>query len=90
MLNIDKGKADNPQTAEERVFKMTIEQMKSIAYDKMNTDISSLAHDCISFYEVLGTLSAFKSVGLVTDVEYCDYMIRIRQTEHKRISQSDF
>lgn len=69
---------------------MTIEQMKSIAYDKMNTDISSLAHDCISFYEVLGTLSAFKSVGLVTDVEYCDYMIRILQTEHKRISQSDF
>ena len=68
---------------------MTIEQMTSIAKDKMNADISSLAHDCISFYEVLGTLSAFKSVGLVTDVEYCDYMIRIRQTEHKRISQSD-
>ena len=63
---------------------MTIEQMTSIAKDKMNADISSLAH------EVLGTLSAFKSVGLVTDVEYCDYMIRIRQTEHKRISQSDF
>lgn len=70
------------------VLKLTIEQMKSIANDKMNTDISSLAHDCITFYEVLGTLSAFKSVGLVTDVEYCDYMVRIHQTELKRISQN--
>ena len=69
---------------------MTIEQMTSIAKDKMNADISSLAHVCFSFYEVLGTLSAFMSVVLVCVVEYCDYMIRIRQTEHKRISQSDF
>ena len=70
------------------VLKLTIEQMKIIANDKMNTDISSLDHDCITFYEVLGTLSAFKSVGLVTDVEYCDYMVRIHQTELKRISQN--
>lgn len=88
-MYIDKGKADNPQTAE-RVFKMTIEQMKSIANDKMNTDISSLAHDCITFYEVLGTLSAFNSVGLFSDVEYFDFLLRIRQAEHKRISQNDF
>lgn len=64
----------------------TFEQMKSIANDKMNTDISSLAHDCISFYEVLGTLSAFNSVGLFSDVEYFDFLLRIRQAEHKRIS----
>lgn len=88
-MYIDKGKADNPQTAE-RLIKMkkneTFEQMKSIANDKMNTDISSLAHDCISFYEVLGTLSAFNSVGLFSDVEYFDFLLRIRQAEHKRIS----
>lgn len=89
IIYTDKGKADNPQTAE-RLIKMTIEQMKSIANDKMNTDISSLAHDCISFYEVLGTLSAFNSVGLFSDVEYFDFLLRIRQAEHKRISQNDF
>ena len=85
IIYTDKGKADNPQTAE-RLIKMTIEQMKSIAYDKMNTDISSLAHDCISFYEVLASLSAFNSVGLFSDVEYLDFLLRIRQAEHKRIS----
>lgn len=89
IIYTDKGEADNPQTAE-RLIKMTIEQMKSIANDKMNTDISSLAHDCISFYEVLGTLSAFNSVGLFSDVEYFDFLLRIRQAEHKRISQNDF
>lgn len=88
-MYIDKGKADNPQTAE-RVIKMTIEQMKSIANDKMNTDISSLAHDCITFYEALASLSAFNSVGLFSDVEYFDFLLRIRQAEHKRISQNDF
>lgn len=70
------------------VFKLTIEQMRCIAKERMDEQISYLSIDEITFYEALGFLSAFKSVGLVTDVEYFDYMIRIRQTEEKRISQN--
>lgn len=70
------------------VLKLTIEQMRCIAKERMDEQISYLSIDEITFYEALGFLSAFKSVGLVTDVEYFDYMIRIRQTEEKRISQN--
>lgn len=70
------------------VLKLTIEQMRCIAKERMDEQISYLSIDEITFYEALGTLSAFKSVGLVTDVEYFDYMIRIRQAENKRIPQN--
>lgn len=69
-------------------FKMTFEQMRCIAKERMDEQISYLSIDEITFYEALGFLSAFKSVGLVTDVEYCDYMVLIHQTELKRISQN--
>ena len=47
---------------------MTIEQMKGIAKERMDEQISSLSFGEITFYEALGFLSALKSVGLVTDV----------------------
>ena len=52
---------------------MTIEQMKIIAKERMDEQISHLSNDMITFTEALGFLSAFKSVGLVTDHEYFDY-----------------
>lgn len=58
---------------------MTIEQMKVIAKERMDEQISSLSFGEITFYEALGFLSALKSVGLVTDVEYFDYWRRIYQ-----------
>lgn len=58
---------------------MTIEQMKGIAKERMDEQISSLFLGEITFYEALGFLSALKSVGLVTDVEYIDYWRRIYQ-----------
>lgn len=58
---------------------MTIEQMKGIAKERMDEQISSLSFGEITFYEALGFLSALKSVGLVTDVEYIDYWRRIYQ-----------
>lgn len=63
---------------------MTIEQMKSIAKERMDEQISSLSFGEITFYEALGFLSALKSVGLVTDVEYFDYWRRIYQLEMKK------
>ena len=39
----------------------------------MDEQISYLSNDMITFTEALGFLSAFKSVGLVTDHEYFDY-----------------
>lgn len=63
---------------------MTIEQMKGIAKERMNEQISSLSFGEITFYEALGFLSALKSVGLVTDVEYFDYWRRIYQLEMKK------
>lgn len=63
---------------------MTIEQMKGIAKERMDEQISSLSFGEITFYEVLGFLSALKSVGLVTDVEYFDYWRRIYQLEMKK------
>lgn len=48
---------------------MTIEQMKIIAKERMDEQISYLSNDMITFTEALGFLSAFKSVGLVTDHE---------------------
>ena len=55
---------------------MTIDQMKGIAKERMDEQISSLSFGEITFYEALGFLSALKSVGLVTDVEYFDYWRR--------------
>lgn len=63
---------------------MTIEQMKGIAKERMDEQISSLSFGEITFYEALGFLSALKSVGLVTDVEYFDYWCRIYQLEMKK------
>ena len=84
-MYIDKRKADNPQTAE-RLIKMTINEMKNNAKDCMVEQISLLASDEITFYEALGFLSAYKSVGLITDSEYCDYMIRIIRIEKQKVS----
>ena len=58
---------------------MTIEHMKGIANERMDEQILSLSFGEITFYEALGFLSALKSVGLVTDVEYFDYWRRIYQ-----------
>lgn len=58
---------------------MTIEQMRDIAKVRMDKQISYLSRDVITFYEALATLSAYKSIGLFTDVEYLDYLSRIRQ-----------
>ncbi len=63
---------------------MTIEQLKGIAKLRMDEQISSLSFGEITFYEALGFLSALKSVGLVTDVEYFDYWRRIYQLEMKK------
>lgn len=63
---------------------MTIEQLKGIAKERMVEQISSLSFGEITFYEALGFLSALKSVGLVTDVEYFDYWRRIYQLEMKK------
>lgn len=63
---------------------MTIEQLKGIAKERMDEQISSLSFGEITFYEALGFLSALKSVGLVTDVEYFDYWRRIYQLEMKK------
>ena len=82
-MYIDKRKADNPQTAE-RLIKMTLTEMKKTANECMVEQISLLASDEITFTEALGFLSAFKSVGLVTDVEYFDFWRRIYQLEMKK------
>lgn len=58
---------------------MTIEQMRGIAKECMEKQISDLSDYMITFQEALGFLSAFKSVGLFTDVEYFDYWHRIYQ-----------
>lgn len=63
---------------------MTIEQMRDIAKEGMEEQISDLSVDMITFQEALGFLSALKSVGLVTDVEYFDYWHRIYQLEMKK------
>lgn len=59
---------------------MTFEQMRCIAKERMDKQISYLSSDVITFYEALGFLSAYKSVGLFTDVEYLDFLLRIRQS----------
>lgn len=66
------------------IYIMTIEQLKGIAKLRMDEQISSLSFGEITFYEALGFLSALKSVGLVTDVEYFDYWRRIYQLEMKK------
>ncbi len=57
---------------------MTFEQMRDIAKVRMDKQISYLSRDVITLYETLATLSAYKSIGLFTDVEYLDYLSRIR------------
>lgn len=63
---------------------MTFEQMRDIAKARMEQQISYLSRNVISFAELLATLSAYKSVGLFTDVEYLDYLPRIRHAELNR------
>lgn len=63
---------------------MTFEQMRDIAKERMNKQISYLSRNEISFYELLATLSAFNSVCLFTDAEYLDYLSRIRHAELNR------
>lgn len=63
---------------------MTFEQLKSIAKERMDKKISDLSADMIPFLEALDFLSAFKSVGLITDSEYCDYMVRIIRLEKQK------
>lgn len=58
---------------------MTYQQMRGIAKERMEKQISDLSDDMITFQEALGFLSAFKSVGLFTDVEYFDYWRRLYQ-----------
>lgn len=58
---------------------MTFQQMRGLAKEHMDKQISHLFDHLISFQEALGSLSALKSVGLVTDVEYFDYWRRIYQ-----------
>lgn len=65
---------------------MTIEQMKAIAKDKMDIVISYLPYNVVTFSEAFANLSAFKSVDLFSDSEYSEYLLRIRQSENKRIS----
>lgn len=57
---------------------MTFEQMRDIAKVRMDKQISYLSRDVITLYEALATLSAYKSIGLFTDVEYLNYLSRIR------------
>ena len=52
--------------------------MRDIAKVRMDKQISYLSRDVITFYEVLATLSAYKSIGLFTDVEYLDFLRSIR------------
>ncbi len=65
---------------------MTIEQMKRIAKDVMNTDLSYLSREMILADEVRATLFAFFLVDLFSDDEYRDYCDLIRSVENKRIS----
>lgn len=62
---------------------MTIEQMRGIAKEGMEKQISDLSVDMITFQEALGFLSGLKSVGLFTDVEYFDYWRRVYQLSKK-------
>lgn len=64
---------------------MTIEQMRAIAKERMNKQISYLSRNEITFDELLATLSAYYSVGLFTDVEYLDFLPRIRHAELNRV-----
>lgn len=63
---------------------MTFEQMRDIAKERMNKQISYLSRNEITFDELLATLSAYNSVGLFTDVEYLDFLTRIRHAELNR------
>lgn len=67
---------------------MTIEQMKNIAKDYLNSEISYLADDLTTESKVCATLCAYLYVGLIPDDEYREYCERIHQAEFKRISHS--
>lgn len=58
---------------------MTFEQMRGIAKERMDKQISYFSRNVITFDEALAFLSAYNSIGLFTDVEYLDYLLRIRQ-----------
>lgn len=64
---------------------MTFEQMRDIAKERMNKQISYLSRNEITFDELLASLSAYYSVGLFTDVEYLDFLLRIRHAELNRV-----
>lgn len=61
---------------------MTIKQMKNIAKETMNTELSYLSGDVSKAGEVRATLFAFFLVDLFSDDEYRDYCDLIRQTEN--------
>lgn len=77
IIYTDKGKTDNPQTAE-RVFKMTFEQMRDIAKDVMERQIKFYSRNVISFDSVYATLSSYQYIDLFTPGEFWDYTFRIR------------
>lgn len=63
----------------ERVFKMTIEQMKGIAKEHMNKQMSYLVDDVITADEARATLVALFYVDLFSSDEFSCYCDRIRQ-----------
>lgn len=65
---------------------MTIKQMKNIAKETMNTELSYLSGDVSKGDEVRATLFAFFLVDLFSDDEYKEYCNLICQVENKRIS----
>lgn len=69
---------------------MTIKQMKGIAKEHMNKQISYLVDDVITADEARSTLVALFYVDLFSSDEFSCYWDRIRQAENKRISQNDF
>ncbi|WP_118059420.1 hypothetical protein [uncultured Ruminococcus sp.] len=64
---------------------MTFEQTRGIAKERMDKQISYLSADVITFKEALASLSAYYSVGLFTDVDYFDFLLRIRQVAFENL-----
>lgn len=63
---------------------MTIEQMRAIAKETMNTELAYLSGDVSKACEVRATLFAFFLVDLFSDDEYRDYCDLIRHAEFNR------
>lgn len=68
------------------LIEMTIKQMKNIAKETMNTELSYLSGDVSKTGEVRATLFAFFLVDLFSEDEYRNYCDLIRQIENERIS----